>query len=67
MIKVGSFLKLLKLLITVAQGVVNAAKLVLDAAIAVLDGVKATYRAGVNALSALTKFALTQIINIREM
>ena len=56
-----------KVALTVAQGFVNAAKSVLDAAIAVLDGVRATYRAGVNALSAITKFALTQIINIREM
>ena len=50
-----------------AQGAVNAAKGVLDLAIAALEVVKITYRVGVNAVTAFTKFALTQIINIREM
>ena len=54
-------------ILSVAQGVVNAAKKTLDVAIAFLEGIKRAYRTGVSALSALTKFALTQIINIREM
>ena len=53
--------------VSVAQGVVNAAKGVLDLAIAALEVVKITYRVGVDALTAFTRFALTQIINIRKM
>ena len=50
-----------------AQGAVNAAKGVLDIAIAALEVVKVTYRVGVGAITAFARFALTQIINIREM
>lgn len=50
-----------------AQGIVNAAKLPLDLVIKALEVVKQAYRVGVSALSALVDFALTQIINIREM
>ena len=50
-----------------AQGVVNAAEESLNLAIAFLEGVKRTYRVGVNALDAITKFTLTEIVNIREM
>lgn len=53
--------------LSVAQGVVNAAKLSLDLAIGFLNGVKKTYRTGVNAMSALANFALTKIINVREV
>ena len=53
--------------LSVAQGVVNVAKRSLDLAIGFLEGVKKTYRVGVNALSALANFALTKIINIRDM
>ena len=53
--------------LSVAQGVVNAAKRSLDLAIGFLEGVKKAYRTGVNAMSALANFALTKIINIREM
>ena len=53
--------------LSVAQGVVNAAKHSLDLAIGFLEGVKKAYRTGVNAMSALANFALTKIINIREM
>ena len=56
-----------KAALSVAQGVVNVAKRSLDVAIAFLEGVKRTYRVGVNAISALANFALTKIINIREM
>ena len=56
-----------KAALSVAQGFVNAAKKTLDIAIAALEAVKRTYRAGVEALSAFANFALTQIINIREM
>ena len=51
----------------VAQGVVNSAKHSLNVAIAFLEGVKRAYRIGVSALSALTRFTLTKIINIRKM
>ena len=53
--------------LSAAQGVITAAKKTLDLAIAALDVVKATYRIGVNAISALTRFVLTKIINIREL
>jgi len=53
--------------LSVAQGVVNAAKRSLDLAIGFLEGVKKAYHTGVNAMSALANFALTKIINIREM
>ena len=46
---------------------VYAARRSLDVAIAFLEGVKRLYRIGVNALSALARFVLTQIINIREI
>lgn len=50
-----------------ARGIVYAAKRTLDAAVAFLEGVKKLYTIGVSALSALTRFALTKIINIREV
>ena len=53
--------------LSVAQGFVSAAKGTLDIAIAGLTAVRKTYRAGVEALSAFANFALTEIINIREM
>ena len=53
--------------LSAAQGVVNAAKHSLHVAIKFLEGVKRAYRIGVNAVSALARFALTQIINIHEM
>ena len=53
--------------LTAAQGVVNLAKKPLDLAIKALDAVRIAYRVGVNALSALTNFVLTKIINIKEM
>ena len=60
-------LDVVKGVLSVAQGIVNVAKKTLDVAIAFLEGIKRAYRTGVSALSALTKFALTQIINIRKM
>ena len=60
-------LDVVKGLLTAAQGVVNLAKKPLDLAIKALDGVRAAYKAGVNALTALTNFVLTKIINIKEM
>ena len=56
-----------KAALSVAQGFVSAAKGTLDIAIAGLTAVRKTYRAGVEALSAFANFALTEIINIREM
>ena len=53
--------------LSVAQGFVSAAKGTLDIAIAGLTAVRKTYRAGVEALNAFANFALTEIINIREM
>ena len=53
--------------LSVAQGVVNVAKRSLDLAIGFLEGVKKTYRVGVNAISSLANFALPKIINIRDM
>ena len=53
--------------LTTVQGVVNTAKQSLNLAIAGLTAVRNTYRAGVEAINALAKFALTEIINIREM
>ena len=52
---------------SVAQGFVSAAQGTLAAVRAVLTAVRTTYRAGVEALSAFANFALTEIINIREM
>ena len=53
--------------LSIAQGVLRGAQKLLDAAKAILEGVKIAYRVGVNALSALANFVLTQIINIREV
>ena len=53
--------------VSVAQGVVYAAKGGFDGAIGFLEGVKATYKIGVNAISALADFASTRIINIQEI
>lgn len=60
-------LDVVKAAFTVAQGVLRTARVALDAVNAGLEVVKATYRIGVSALSALTNFAFTQIINIREI
>ena len=54
-------------ILSAAQGALDAAKAPLDLANKALDVVKATYKAGVSALSALAKFALTKIIAITEM
>ena len=56
-----------KAALSVAQGFVSAAKGTLDIAIAGLTAVRKTYRIGVKALSVFADFALTEIINIREM
>ena len=53
--------------VSTARGAVNAAKGILDIAIGALETVKITYKAGISALSALRKFALTEIINIHGM
>ena len=50
-----------------AQRAVDTTKGALDIANAALDTVRITYKVGVGALSALGNFALTEIINIREM
>lgn len=60
-------LDIAKVAVHVARGIVYAAKRTLDVAVAFLEGVKKLYTVGVNALSALTRFALTKIINIREV
>ena len=60
-------LDVVKAVVSVAQGVVYAAKGGLDGAIGFLKGVKATYKIGVNAISALADFTSTRIINIHEM
>ena len=60
-------LEVAKAALSAAQGVVTAARGTLDIAIAGLTAVRKTYRAGVEAISALANFALTEIINIREM
>ena len=54
-------------ILSAAQGAVDAAKAPLDLAIKALDVVKATYKAGVSALSALANLAPTKIIAISEM
>ena len=56
-----------KAALSAAQDTVSAARGTLDNAIAGLTVVKEIYRAGVEALSAIANFALTEIINIREM
>ena len=56
-----------KAALQVARGVVYVARLSLDVAIAFLDGVRYTYRVGVKAISAVVSFALTKIVNIREI
>ena len=61
------FLDIAKVALYIARGVVYAARSTLDIAIAFLEGVKITYRIGVNAISALANFVLTKIINIREI
>ena len=57
----------MKVALTVAQGVLHAAKLALDSAILYLEGVKAMYKVGVSAITVLTDFVLTEIINIHEI
>ena len=53
--------------LTIAQGALRGVQKLLNAAKAVFKGIKIAYRVGVNALSALANFVLTQIINIREV
>ena len=60
-------LDVVKVALTAAQGVLHAAKLALDGAILYLEGVKAMYKVGVSAITALTDFVLTEIINIHEI
>ena len=60
-------LDIVKIALTVAQGVLHGAKVVLDGAKLFLEGVKITYKIGVSAIIALTDFVLTEIINIREI
>ena len=60
-------LDIVKVALSVAQGILNGVKVVLDGAIAALEGVKVAYKVGVSAISALVNFALTQIINIQEI
>ena len=60
-------LDIAKVALTLAQGVLNTAKLALDVVIGVLEGIKITYKVGVKAISALVDFALTKLLNIREM
>ena len=50
-----------------ARGVANVARHSLDVAITYLEGLKQLYGAGVNALNALARFSLTQIIYIQEI
>ena len=45
----------------------DKARIVLDAAVAFLEVVKQTVAIGLKALEAVTKFFLTEIINIREI
>ena len=56
-----------KVALTLAQGVLHTVKLGLDAANVVLEVIKVTYKIGVKAISALVDFALTKVLNIREM
>ena len=65
--KSGHVFDVAKVALTLAQGVLHTAKLALDAAIVVLQGIKITYKVGVKAISALVDFAFTKILNIREM
>ena len=60
-------LDLAKVALSIAQGFLRGVQVLLEAAKAVLEGIKITYRVGVNALSALVHLVFTQIINIREM
>ena len=60
-------LDVVKGVLSLAQGAMHVAKLVLDGAIAFLEGVKVTYRVGVSAISALADFVLTKIVNIQEI
>ena len=61
------FLDIAKAALHIARGVVYVARHTLDLAIAFLDGVRHAYRVGVKAISAVISFALTKIINIREI
>ena len=65
--KSRSTLDVAKVALTIAQGALHGVQRLLDAAKAVLEGIKIAYRVGVNAISALANFVLTQIINIREV
>lgn len=51
----------------VGRALIHAAKRSLDVVIRALEGVKRLYSVGVKAVSALTRFTLTKIINIREV
>ena len=57
----------MKVALTAAQGILHAAKLALDGAILFIEGVKVAYKVGVSAITALTDFILTEIINIHEI
>ena len=61
------FVDIAKGALSIAQGIVRGARGVLSGAIGFLEVMRRTYRIGVNALSALANFVLTQIINIREV
>ena len=61
------FVDIAKGALSVVQGIVRGARGLLDGVIGFLEVVRRTYRIGVNALSALANFVLTQIINIREI
>ena len=50
-----------------AKGVVSAAKHTLDVANAALEAAKLTYKIGADAATALTRFALKDLFNIREI
>ena len=53
--------------LSTAQDVVDSAEKSLDAAVATLNAVQKTYKVGVEAIRAFSKFALTEIINIHKM
>ena len=65
--KSRSSLDAAKRILSTAQGVVDVAQKGLDTAVATLNGIEEVYRAGVEAINAISKFTLTEIINITEM
>ena len=60
-------LDVVKVALSLAQGVLYTAKLALDAANVVLEGIKIAYKVGVTAISALVNFTFGKLINIREI